>query len=318
MATRSETLTQPSVAVAKKAPMSIQRQQQIWGWIFLSPWIIGFTVFWAFPIVISLIFTFTNFNLTRPDEIQFIGLANWRKMFTDPVAIKSLEVTFRFALWAVPLAIAIPLGLATLLNNKDLMGKRFFRTLFYMPFMVPVVSSVFIFGSFLNPTSGWMNRMLSIIGVQGPNWLLDPTWIYPALFLVGIWGAGNAMLTMLATMQGVPTELYDAAKVDGAGPFRTWRNITLPMISPVIFYNLVLTVIGLMQYFTQPYILTEGTGRPDRMAFFFNMHLYRTAFAFQDMGYGATLAWLIFIFALVATLVLFATARHWVYYAGER
>lgn len=292
------------------------RQQRKWGWIFLSPWIFGFFAFTFVPIVVSLGFTFTNFTLTRPDQIEFVGLANYRKLFTDPLALKSMEVTLRFAAWAIPLSIAIPLGLATLLNSPQLWGKRFWRTLFYMPYMVPAVSGIFIWQSFLNTQSGWLNRILGHLGIQGPNWLLDEIWIYPALYLIGIWGVGNAMLTMLATMQGVPTELYEAAKVDGAGPVRTWYKITLPMISPVIFYNLILTTIGLMQYFVVPYIITMGTGRPNNMAYFFNMHLYKTAFTFQDMGYGATLAWFIFLIALVLTIILFATSNRWVYYAG--
>jgi len=318
MSTRSEPLDISAPPATARKASGLMRQQRIWGWIFLSPWIIGFLAFTAFPIIISFIFTFTDFSLTKPNEINFIGLANYQKMLNDPIAIKSLEVTFRFALWAVPLSIALPLLLATLLNAKNLWAKRLFRTLFYMPYMVPAVSGIFVWASFLNPTSGWMNRILSNIGVDGPNWLLDPFWIYPALYLVGVWGVGNAMLTLLATMQGVPTELYEAAKVDGAGPFTMWRRITVPMISPVIFYNLILSVIGLLQYFVVPYVLTEGTGRPDRMAFFFNMHLYQTAFSFQDMGYGATLAWFIFVIALALTLILFATSRRWVYYAGER
>ncbi len=311
---RVESLSTPVVA----ARNDLMRQQRKWGWIFLSPWIIGFILFTAFPIVISLVFTFTDFNLTRPDEIQFVGLRNWQKLLADPLALKAMQVTITYALWAVPLSILIPLALATLLNMKQLWAKRLFRTLFYMPFMVPAISGIFIWQAFLNPQSGWLNRILGMVGIQGPNWLLDTTWIYPALFLVGVWGVGNAMLTMLATMQGVPNELYEAAKVDGAGPWTLWSRITIPMISPVIFYNLILTVIGLLQYFVTPYVLTEGTGRPNQMAYFFNMHLYKTAFTFQDMGYGATQAWVIFIIALVLTLILFATSRRWVYYAGER
>lgn len=313
MATHSGTLS-PSSAPEQKR--SLLQQQRLWGWVFLSPWIIGMIVFTVAPILISLGFTFTDFSLTRPDEIKFVGLANYIKMLNDPIAHKSFSVTVQFAVWAIPLSVLIPLGMASLLNAKSLWGKRFFRTLFYMPYMVPAISGIFVWQSFLNPAAGWMNRLLGLVGIEGPNWLLDPFWIYPALYLVGIWGVGNAMLTMLATMQGVPTELYEAAKVDGAGGFTMWRKITLPMISPVIFYNLVLSVIGLLQYFVVPYVLTESTGRPDRMAFFFNMHLYQTAFSFQDMGYGATLAWFIFIIALILTIILFTTSRRWVYYAS--
>lgn len=300
----------------KRRPRTLQEQQRLWGWIFLSPWIFGFLAFTLIPIVASLIFTFTNFNLTRPNEIQFVGLANWQKLLNDPAVGVSLTVTFRFALVAIPLSIILPLGLAALLNAPQLWGKRFFRTLFYMPYMVPAVSAIFIWQSFLNSESGWMNRIIRSFGLVGPNWMDSIDWIYPALYIIGIWGIGNAMITILATMQGVPTELYEASKVDGAGPMRRFWSITIPMISPVIFYNLILTMIGLLQYFEVPYILKQGTGNPGNSTYFFNIHLYKTAFTFQDMGYGATLAWLMFIIALGLTIFLFATSRRWVYYAS--
>ncbi len=296
---------------------SLAQQQRLWGWIFLSPWIFGFTVFTAAPIVFSFILTFTDFNLGRPDEAQFVGLRNWSLLFSDPLAITALTVTFRFALIAVPVGILLPLGLAALLNSKQLFGKRVWRLLFYMPYMVPAVSGIFIWQSFLNGQTGWLNRLLRLVGIADPpNWLQDANWITTAFVLMGVWGIGNAMLTMLATMQGVPTELYEAADVDGANGWTKFRKITLPMISPVIFYNLVLSVIGLMQYFVVPYIVTRGTGQPGQSAYFFNMHLYKTAFTFFDMGYGATQAWLIFIIALVLTIVLFVTSKRWVYYAS--
>ncbi len=295
----------------------LMRQQRIWGWIFMSPWLIGFMLFTAAPIVVSFIFTFTEFNLSQPDSMKFVGLKNWQTLFSDPYAINALGVTFKFALMAVPFSLVIPLGMAMLLNSKWLVGKRIWRTLFYMPYMVPLVSAIFIWQAFFNAQTGWLNRILEALGVANPpNWLDNETWILPAFMLLGVWGVGNAMLTMLATMQGVPTELYEAADVDGAGPWTKFYKITIPMISPVIFYNLVLTVIGLMQYFVVPYIVTAGTGRPNNSAYFFNMHLYKTAFTFFDMGYGATQAWLIFLIALVLTLGLFGTARRWVYYAG--
>jgi multiple sugar transport system permease protein len=304
-------------AVALRQKSSLVQQQRRWGWIFLSPWIIGFTLFTAAPIVVSFAFTFTNFSLAEPENIQFVGLRNWQKLFSDPLALQALTVTLKFALIAVPFGLALPIGLAALLNSKQLFGKRIWRTLFYMPYMVPIVSSVFIWQSFLNGQTGWLNRLLRLVGItEPPNWLQDENWILPAFMLMGIWGVGNAMLTMLATMQGVPTELYEAADVDGAGAWTKFRKITLPMISPVIFYNLVLSVIGLMQYFDVPYIVTRGTGQPNNAAYFFNMHLYKTSFTFFDMGYGATQAWLIFLVALALTIFLFATARRWVYYAS--
>lgn len=309
-----------SVALGTERPipkiMTIEQRQRMWGWLFLSPWIIGFVVFTAAPIIASLIFTFTDFNLGK-SEINFVGLKNWQKLFSDPLALTSLMTTIKFALISVPIGIVVPLGLAALMNSKWLAGKRLWRTLFYMPYMVPAVSAIFVWLSFLNGQTGWLNRILRSVGiVDPPNWFQDEAWILQAFVIMGLWGVGNAMLTMLATMQGVPTELYEAADVDGANGVTKFMRITLPMISPVIFYNLVLSVIGLMQYFETAYIATRGTGHPGTAAYFFNMHLYKTAFTFFDMGYGATLAWVMFIIALGLTILLFSTSRRWVYYSN--
>jgi ABC-type sugar transport system permease subunit len=303
---------------AKTQGMSLDKKRQIWGWIFLSPWIFGFFAFTALPMVASLLFSFTDFDLNAADEISFIGLRNYQHLSEDPRVDESLMATFKFSLIALPLAISLPVLLASLLNSKHLLGKTIFRTLFYMPYMVPVVSATYIWGGVLNSETGWINRFLEeVIGLSnGPDWLFSTTWIYPALNIIGLWGIGNAMLYTLAAMQGVPTELYEAARVDGASPVGTFRHITLPMISPVIFYNLILSVIGLFRYFDTPFILKEGSGDPGGATMFFNIHLYKTAFSFKQMGYGSTLAWLLFAMAMGATVLLFITARYWVYYAA--
>lgn len=298
--------------------MSTERRQQVWGWVFLSPWILGFLVFTLVPMVASLIFSFTNFRLSEPDNIQFIGLQNWQRLFNDPVLHTSIMVTLKFAVIALPLAIVLPVALATLLNAPYLKGKPFFRTLFYMPYMVPVVSAVYIWNGVLGTDTGWVNRLLGVFGIPGPNWMFSQVWIYPALTLVGLWGIGNAMLITLSSMIGVPTELYEAARVDGANGWTRFRKITLPLISPVVFYNLVLSVIGLFRYFEIPYVLKKGTGDPGNATMFINIHFYKTALAVeQNMGYGATLAWVIFAMAFAATLFIFATARYWVYYPSS-
>lgn len=315
------TLTDTAPRQAAQRVMSLQRRQTLWGWIFLSPWIIGFFAFYFFPMVVSLIFSFMRYDQTRPDQIGFLGwdhlFDNYIRLATDPQVAQALANTIKFGLVALPLSIIIPLGLAALLNAKNLWAKRLLRTLFYMPYMVPVVSSVYIWNGFLNPQTGWLNRLLGGLGIAGPNWLYSIDWIYPALFIIGVWGVGNAMLTMLAGMQTVPTELYEAARVDGANRFQAFFTVTIPMISPVIFYNLVLALIGIFRYFDIPYILTNGTGQPGGATNFYNIYFYKTTFKFFDLGYGATLAWLLFAIAFAVTLVVFATARRWVYYAGE-
>lgn len=313
----------------KNKAQGLERQQKKWGLIFLSPWLIGFSVFTALPILVSLYWTFTNFSLGSGEAPEWIGLANWQKLFSDPDTIHSLSVTIRFALIAVPVSVLLPLSMAALLNAKYLIAKPFWRTLFYMPYMVPAVSGIFIWQAFLNGQTGWLNRILRLFGFESerflpvlerfgfdtlPNWLQDERTVLFGLLLIGIWGSGNAMLTMLASMQGVPKELYEAADVDGAGGWIKFSRITIPMISPVIFYNLVLSVIGLMQYFVVPYIVSRG--QPNDTVFFYNIHFYKTAFTFFDMGYGATLAWFIFIVSLILTVLLFSTSGRWVFYAG--
>ncbi len=312
MSTQTAALSGAS-ALPKTRQRTVEQQQRLWGWIFLSPWLIGFAIFTAFPMLASLVFSFTDFTIGQ--DIHWVGLKNWSQMFTDPITLQSLSVTFRFALYLLPISILFPLLVATLLNSKTLYAKPFFRLFFYMPYIIPAISGVFIWQGFLNGQTGWLDRVLRGIGINpAPNWLETP-YLNTGLVMISLWGIGNAMLTMMASMQGVPTELYEAAKVDGAGPWHSWRNITLPMISPVIFYNLVLTSIGLMQYFTVPYVLTNATrSNPDLN--FINLHLYRTAFQYQQMGFASALAWLMFIIGLVITIGLFASARRWVYYAG--
>ncbi|HLU08121.1 MAG TPA: sugar ABC transporter permease [Oceanobacillus sp.] len=296
----------------------MERSLKIWGIIFLSPWIIGFFAFTFLPMVASLLFSFTDFNLLRPNDVQFIGWANYNRLFSDPQVAAASGATLRYALVALPVAIFAPIGMAALLNSHNLVLRRVYTTLFYMPYMVPVVSAVFIWQGFLNPQSGWLNQFLASIGITGPDWINSVDWIYPALVLISLWATGNAMLPTLAGMQGVPTELYEAAKVDGANAWVRFRRITFPMISPVIFYNLILTVIGLFRYFDIPYILGRGQGNPGGATNLYNVYIYRNAFTYQDMGYASTLAWVLFVVAMIVTLILFVSARFWVYYGGER
>lgn len=229
-------------------------------------------------------------------------------------------VTIRFGLIALPVGILAPLGLALLMNHRHLKGPMIFRNLFYMPFIVPFVAAIFLWGGMLNPETGWINRALMGLGVPKGNvplWANDINWVYPTYVIMGIWGIGGAMLVMLAGLQNVPTELYDAAKVDGANSWQSFWTITFPMISPVIFYNLILSVVGLFQYFLVPLVVNSGTGRPGGATMFYNLYLYKTFFVFQNMSYGATQAWVLFVLILVVTVGLFGTAKCWVYYAGE-
>ncbi len=317
----------PSLASFRKLSPLARREMQH-GMLFISLWIFGFFVFTFLPMIATLFFSFLNLKITdgilsTPD---FAGLQNYMRLLKDPLVWStgatpgSFWVTLRFGLLALPVGIIVPLILALLMNSPHLKGQSLFRTLFYMPYIVPFVAAIYLWGGMLNPESGWINRTLMYFGMAKENvplWANDVNWVYPAYVLMGIWGIGNAMLIMLAGLQGVPTDLYDAAKTDGANGWQTFWNVSFPMISPVIFYNVVLSVVGLFQYFQVPLVVNQGTGRPGGHTFFYNLYLYKTFFTYQDMSYGSTLAWFLFLFVLVVTVILFSTAKYWVHYSGE-
>ena len=308
----------------------LKRREMREGLLYISPWLIGFLIFTLLPILASLVFSFMDLRITDgiTSTPKFVGLANYEQMLKDP-QIWSLQSGTRGSLWitiffgmiSLPVGILLPLGIALLMNSPNLKGKMAFRSAFYMPYIIPFVAAVFLWGGMLNPESGWINRALMAMGVPRanvPNWANDINWVYPTYVIMGIWGIGNAMLIFLAGLQGVPTDLYDAAKVDGANGWQSFWKVTFPMISPVVFYNLVLGVVFLFQYFLVPLVVNQGTGRPGGATMFFNLYLYKTFFTFQNMSYGATMAWLLFFLILITTVFLFGTARYWVYYAGEK
>lgn len=304
----------------KFSPMrlgALARRETFWGLLFLSPWLIGFLLWTIIPLVASLLFSFTNFNLIRPEAIEWIGLDNYIHFFRDPLVLNSAKVSLRFAAIALPVAILHPILMAALLKDKRLWAKHLFNTLFYMPYIIPLVSTVYIWRGMLNEQTGWINLFLTQVGIAGPNWLNSTTWIYPALVIINLWAAGNIIMFTLAAMQGVPTELYEAARVDGAGRLRSFYHITLPLITPIIFYNLIITMIGLAQYFIVPFVLNGGTGEPGHSTQFYAMQLFKEAFAYSNMGYGAAMAWVMFVFTLAVTALLFSTAKYWVFYSGE-
>ncbi|MFU8888851.1 MAG: carbohydrate ABC transporter permease [Trueperaceae bacterium] len=296
-----------------------------WGYAFIGLWLVGFFAFYLLPMAASLVFSFLDLNLLDPSKSSFVGLQNWRRLFfEDPRVWQSLRVTFVFAAISLPIGMISALFLAVLLNSGDLIGRNVFRTLFYAPTMVPIVAGILIWSGVLNPATGWINQLiqwatgLQVANPNGIRWLDDARIIYLSYTMIGVWGIGNAILYNLAALQGVPSELYEAAKIDGASWFMRLRSIMLPMISPVIFYNLVLSFVGLMQFFQVPYVLNGGSGYPEGTTFFYLIHFYRQSFQFLNMGYGSAIAWLLFVIALGITATLFATAKHWVYYAGER
>jgi len=291
-------------------------REALWGVVFIGPWLIGLVLLTAGPMLASLVLSLTDFDLVHPDAVRFVGLDNYIRMTTDPNVLKSLIVTFRFAIIAIPLTMIASLGFALLLNSPKLFGRNIFRTLFYMPIQIPLVASTLVWIGFLNTETGWLNAILKAVGLPGPDWINSETWIYPALALIGLWGVGNFMLINLAGLQSVPTELYEAARIDGANARTMFRRITIPLMSPILLYNLVISLIVTFQYFTQAYTMTNGRGDPNNATLFINLELFKEAFTFSRMGYGAAIAWLLFAIVIVLTLAIFAFARKRVYYAG--
>lgn len=296
----------------------LARREARQGLLYVSPWIIGFLAFTLIPIVASLAFTFLNLTLSQEEPLQVVGVDNYVRFFNDTRVWESLSVTFRFALLWLPVSMVAPFVIALGLNSKRIRGAGIMRSLFFMPYVVPFVAGVLIWNQMFAPT-GWINNVARFLGWSDPpQWLFDSTFIYPALVLMGVWGIGAGIVINLAGLRGIPTELYEAATIDGAGSWQQLRKVTIPMMSPILFYTLILGVVEVLQYFLVPLVLKNGTGEPAGQTFFYNLYLYRTFFTYQQLSYGATMAWVLFGITLVITLVLFRLSRRWVYYASER
>lgn len=303
-----------------RQPMSLlARRRARWGLLFMSPWFIGFLAFQLLPILATIFLSFTNYSATKEfafGNFDFVGLDNYARLGSDPYLLQSVGVTLKFAIIAVPLGLIVPLSFALLVNSSHLFGANLFRTLYFLPTIIPVVAGVMVFQGVLNANTGWINVGLGWFGIHGPRWLSDPVWAVPALNLLGLWGVGNAMLILLASLQGVPTELYEAATIDGANGISRFFRITIPMISPVIFYNVTLGVIGSLQYFVQALLIGGRNGDPQGATLFYNLHFYRQAFVFNDMGYAAVLSLVMFTAVMVLTAILFYFGQRAVYYAS--
>ena len=303
-------------ALPRLTPLARREARQ--GLLFISPWILGFLMFTAFPMVATLAFTFLNITLAQEEPLRFVGLDNYVRLANDGRVWESLGVTLKFALLWLPVSVLLPFLIALGLNSRHILGSNVFRALFFLPYVVPFVAGVLVWEQTLGD-GGWFNDVLRLIGwAEPPSWLFDSTFIYPAMVLIGIWGIGAGIIINLAGLRGIPTELYEAARIDGAGPWAQVRHITVPLMSPILFYTLILGVIGVLQYFLVPLVLKNGTGEPGGATMFFNLNLYLTFFNYQQLSYGATMAWLLFAIALVVTFALFRLSRRYVYYAGER
>jgi multiple sugar transport system permease protein len=299
-----------------KVKASLQRKEGLQGYLFIAPWIIGFLFFMAGPLLFSLYGSFTNFNITS--TMDFIGIDNFKKMFTnDPIIWLSLRNTLYFVVVSVPLTTAGAVVLAVLLN-QGIRGMRVFRTIYYLPAVLSGVGVYLLWMQLLSPSSGLVNTLLSFIGIDGPAWLTDPSWTKNALIFMKMWSVGGGMLLYLASLQGVSPSLYEAAEIDGASSFRKFFHITLPMISPVIFFDIVTSTIGAFQIFQEAYVMSKnGEGGPANSLVFFNLHMWNKAFKVFDMGYAMAMSWVLFIIILVLTVINLKLAPRWVHYEGE-
>ena len=308
-----------ATALAPAPPVSPRRRmtprllrRNLAGWLFASPWIIGFLLWTVGPMIASLWIALTEWDLiTSP---RWVGLANVTAMFDDELVAQALKVTTIYAVVSVPIHIVVGLLLAVLLNT-EIRGLRFYRTAFYMPSILSGVAVALLWRWLFSTEFGLFNAFLSYFGVVGPSWLGDQAWALPSLILMSVWGVGAGVIIYLAGLQGIPTDLYEAAQVDGASTWNRFWAVTLPMMTPILFFQLVTGIISALQVFTQAFIMTKGG--PNNATLFLLLYLYRNAFEYFRMGYASALAWVLFIYILVLTLVLFRLSSLWVFYEAE-
>ena len=304
-------------------------RRERWGYLFIAPWIVGFLVFTAGPMLASVVLSFTDYDMK---SAQPVGTGNYASLLWranpagghgDPQFYQSLWNTFYYALFSVPLGLTGSLLLAVLLNQK-LKGLSFFRTIYYLPSLVPAVASSLLWIWILQPDSGLLNQFLSaafvhwpinLLHLSTPRWLQSETWSKPSLVLMSLWGIGGSrMIIFLAGLQGIGDQYYEAARIDGAGALGTFRHVTLPLITPVIFFNLVLGIIGAFQAFTQAYIMTGGG--PNNSSLLYALYLYQLAFERLQMGKASAMAWILFLILLIFTVIQFNSSKKWVHYEG--
>jgi multiple sugar transport system permease protein len=298
---------------AATRPSRTAWRRNLEGWLFASPWIIGFVLWTLGPMVASLFIAFTEWDLISAP--RWVGTANIQAMLQDDLVAQALKVTTLYAITSVPLHIVFGLSLALLLNTR-IRGLRLYRTAFYLPSVLSGVAVALLWRWLFSKEFGLINALLyRFFGIEGPSWLGDQNWALPSLVLMSLWGVGAGAIIYLAGLQGIPTDLYEAAEVDGARGWNRLWNITLPMMTPVLFFELVTGIIGALQVFTQALIMTNGG--PNNATLFYLLYLYQNAFQYFRMGYGSALAWVLFLYILVLTLLTYRSSQFWVYYEGE-
>ena len=293
---------------------AMQRREARAGLLFVLPWLLSLLIFTTYPVLATFYLSLTDYNVVQPPT--WVGLHNYRTMLTaDPAFWTSVFNTAYYTLLAVPLGLVGSLGLALLLNLR-VRGLGVYRTLIYLPVLAPPVASTIIFIGLFDPDGGPINAVLQQVGLPAPGWLNDPTWSKPALVILNLWGLGAGALIFLAGLQDIPQALLDAAAIDGAGPWQRFRYVTLPLLTPVLLFNLVIGLINALHVFTPALIIGGTTGKPLESTLMLMVHIYRNAFRYFAMGYASALAVVLFLAVLAMTLAVFGSARGWVYYAG--
>jgi multiple sugar transport system permease protein len=301
----------------KRKILSLEKREALQGYLFVAPWIIGFLAFAAGPLLFSFYASFTNYDVTS--RMDWIGIDNYDRMFNgDPLFWIALKNTLYYVALMVPLTTIGSVLLAVMLNVK-IPGMRVFRTIYYLPAVLSGVAVYMLWMMLLEPDSGFVNSVLRIVGITGPAWLSDPNWTKEAIILMKMWAVGGGMLLYLASLQGVPEQLYEAAEIDGASVFRKFWHITVPMITPVIFFDIVTSLISGFQIFQEGYVMAADPntpGSPMNSLLFYNLHMFQKAFKVFDMGYAMAMAWFLFLIAIVITIINLLVSKYWVHYEG--
>src|SRR5436305_6441083 len=297
---------------ARRKPGGLERKEARQFYLFISPWLIGVVLFGGGPIIASALISFTDWSLLNSP--RWIGLANYQQMFQDPLFYTSLKNTLYFGVGSVLLGVVTSFLLALLLNQK-VRGMAFFRTVFYLPSVVSGIATALLWVNIFHPDFGLINYVLSWFGIQGPGWLTSEQWVIPALIIMSAWGAGGTMIIYLAGLQGIPAYLYEAAAIDGATWWSKFWHVTVPMMSPVIFFNVLTGFIASLQAFVLILVMTNGG--PANGSMVYGLFIYREAFQYFNMGYASALAWVLFILLIIFTFVQLRLAKRWVYYEGD-
>jgi multiple sugar transport system permease protein len=300
-----------TIAAKKRWWKTMKGQEAITFYLFILPWISGFIAFTAGPIIASLGLSFTNYDMILTPE--FVGLQNFNKLFSDPLFFKSMGNTLYIVMLAVPLGMIAAFGMALLLNQK-VFGQAAYRTAYYIPSIVPAVATAALWLYVLQPQWGLLNGLIEMFGVRGPGWMASELWSKPAIIMVMVWGSGGTMIIYLAGLQDIPKEYYEAADIDGANWLYKFTHVTVPLMTPTIFFTFVMGIIGTFQIFSVVFVLTDGMGGPVNSTLVYLIYIYRNAFAFFRMGYASAMAWVLFVIILVLTLINFRFARFWVHY----